>query len=97
MWNDDNNDEINVLLTRLPFGSSPAPAHFSIGSYITCDLANDLTECTLWDPDTLKSPLQDSIPETKLLSPDIPFGEAMEAEVALPPDLIQEPKDTSTI
>ncbi|KAL7504543.1 hypothetical protein ACHAXN_002172, partial [Cyclotella atomus] len=87
MWNDDNNDEIGVLLTRLPFGSSPAPAHFSIGSDITCDLANDLTECTLWDPDTLRSPLQDSIPKTELLPPDLPFGEALEADVVLPPDL----------
>jgi hypothetical protein len=36
IWPTDDNKDIAVLLTRLPFGLTPAPAHFSIGSDITC-------------------------------------------------------------
>jgi hypothetical protein len=35
IWPTDDNKDITVLLTQLPFGSTPAPAHFSIGSDIT--------------------------------------------------------------
>jgi hypothetical protein len=78
--------DIGILLTRLPFGSSPAPAHFSIGSDITCDLANDLTRCTLWDPSTLQSPLQSAMPPTvRLPMPsDTPSGAAIHSAVHLP-------------
>ena len=84
IWPTKEDKEIGVLLTRLPFGSSPAPAHFSVGSDITCDLANDLTHCTEWDPDSLHSPIKSAVPDTKILPMDIPFGEALEADVNLP-------------
>ena len=86
IWPTPEGQDIGVLLTRLPFGSSPAPAHFSVGSDITCDLANDLTQCKLWDPDKLNSPIHKAVPETKLLPDDIPFGQALESDLDLPAD-----------
>ena len=84
IWPTKEEKEIGVLLTRLPFGSSPAPSHFSVGSDITCDLANDLTHCSEWDPETLHSPINSAIPDTQILPADINFGEALEADVDLP-------------
>lgn len=87
MWRANKTDTIGVALTRLPFGSSPAPAHFSVGSDLTCDLANDLIHCPLWDPSVVTSPLQEKIPPTVLLDRHIPFGEALEADVKIPADI----------
>ena len=74
-------------MTRLPFGSIPAPAEFSIASDIVFDLAHDLMHCPIWDPQTFPSPLQDKIPKPKRLQDDIPFGAALPADVSLPPDI----------
>jgi hypothetical protein len=87
VWPNLNGTDTGILLTRLPFGSSPAPTHFSIGSDITCDLANDLTLCHLWDTTSLPSPLQHIIPPTKYLEQNTPFGFALEADVDLDPDM----------
>jgi hypothetical protein len=87
VWPNLDGTDTGVLLTRLPFGSSPAPAHFSVGSDITCDLANDLTQCHLWDPKTLSSPLQHIIPPTKYLDDNTPFGIALKADVTLDPNM----------
>jgi hypothetical protein len=84
IWPTEDNKDIAVLLTRLPFGSTPAQAHFSVGSDITCDLANDLLCCPHWDPDKIKSPLSHAVPETKYLENNIKIGTALEAEVKLP-------------
>ncbi|KAL7547329.1 hypothetical protein ACHAWF_010646 [Thalassiosira exigua] len=53
---------IGSILTRLPFGSSPAPAKFSICSETIFDLAKDLLHCPHWDPSTLPSPYNAEIP-----------------------------------
>ena len=45
-------DTVAILLTRLPFGSSPAPSEFCVTSETTFDLANDLLYCEQWDPVT---------------------------------------------
>ena len=79
-----SNKEIATILSRLPFGSNPAPAEFSICSDITFDLASDLMNCKLWDPDSLPCPLRDEIPPPVRLPDNIPFGAAFEAAVQLP-------------
>lgn len=92
-WTTNEHDEsgtksskfIGMLLTRLPFGSSPAPAEFSICSEIVFDLANDLLHCIKWDPSKLPSPYIDNLPEPERLAPELPFGEALPADVHLPP------------
>jgi hypothetical protein len=76
---------IGLLLTRLPFGSSPAPAEFSICSETVFDLAGDLLLCPKWDPSTLPSPYVDRLPPPERLPDDIPFGPALPADVHLPP------------
>ncbi|KAL7540306.1 hypothetical protein ACHAWF_006646 [Thalassiosira exigua] len=82
-------NEIGSILTRLPFESPPAPAIFSQFSECTFDLAVDLMNCELWDPNTLLSPLHEDVPQPVLRLPDnLPFGEhALEADVKLPTDL----------
>ncbi|KAL9186588.1 hypothetical protein ACHAXT_005826 [Thalassiosira profunda] len=75
---------IGLLLTRLPFGSSPAPAEFSICSETVFDLAGDLLLCPKWDPSTLPSPYIDRIPPPRRLPDETPFGRALPADVHLP-------------
>ncbi|KAL9189303.1 hypothetical protein ACHAXT_011793 [Thalassiosira profunda] len=75
---------IGLLLTRLPFGSSPAPAEFSICSETVFDLAGDLLLCPKWDPSTLPSPYIDRIPPPGRLPDETPFGRALPADVHLP-------------
>ena len=84
--NDDkaSDKDIAIALGRLPFGSKPAPAEFSNCSDITFDLANDLMNCDLWDVDTLPCPLRKEIPPPKRFTDNIPFGNALEADVKLP-------------
>jgi hypothetical protein len=79
-----SNDTIGTILTRLPFGSSPAPHKFSIFSEISFDLANDLMHCDHWDPEESPPPLHDQIPQPQRLDPSIPFGTALPADVPLP-------------
>jgi hypothetical protein len=81
-----SDEEIGSILTRLPFGSSPGPAMFSCISESTFDLARDLMECELWDPAELPPPLHETVPPPRRLDSDIPFGEALEVAVSLPPD-----------
>ncbi|KAL7524470.1 hypothetical protein ACHAWF_000960 [Thalassiosira exigua] len=76
---------IGSILTRLPFGSSPAPPEFSICSETIFDLANDLPHCPYWDPDTLPSPYTNDLPPPERLPDEIPYGNAAPADVHLPP------------
>jgi len=64
-------EEIAVALSRLPLGSMPAPAEFSNCSDITFDFANDLMNCTHWDPSKYPSPLKQEIPSPKRLDNSI--------------------------
>ena len=78
--------EVGTILTRLPFGSSPAPSKFSILSEISFDLAHDLMHCEHWDTDTFLPPLHDQIPQPSRLDDNIPFGPALPVDVPIPPD-----------
>ncbi|KAL7523086.1 hypothetical protein ACHAWF_000360, partial [Thalassiosira exigua] len=79
--------KIGSILTRLTFGFSPTPAIFSQFSECTFDLAEDLMNCELWDPNVLAPPLHEDVPQPVRLPDNIPFGEALEADVKLPLDL----------
>ena len=76
---------IAYLLTRLPFGSAPAPALFSIISDSATDLAWDLALDPTWDTDTLQSDFEflDSSPQ--LVHKETPFGQADPLIISLPP------------
>ena len=80
-------DQIVVLLARLPFGSFTAPAEFCIASETVFDLANDLLYCKHWDPVKLPSPYANELPNPEQLSPDIPFWQAKAAGVTLDPTI----------
>ena len=79
-----NTNEIAVIMSRLPFGSLPAPAEFSQLSDVIFDLANDLITCDEWDPDKLPAPLATHIPLTKRIKDSIPFANALDPDVTLP-------------
>lgn len=82
-----SDEQVGVLLTRLPFGSSPAPAEFCVASETVFDLANDLLYCQHWDPLKLPSPYADELPSPERLDDSIPFGQAEEADVSLDPNI----------
>ena len=91
MWNDQyhkSSEQVAVLLTRLPFGSSPAPAEFCVTSEMAFDLAGDLLNCDQWDPEILPSPYASQLPMPALLPAATEFGQAMEADVKLDPSLL---------
>lgn len=82
---DQHNEEfIGTIMTRLPFGSTPAPAEFSIVSETIFDLASDLLLCPFWDPDKLPSPYDKYLPPPKRIDDSTPFGKALEPDVHLP-------------
>jgi len=90
MWQGNyhkSNEQVAVLLTRLPFGSSPAPAEFCVVSETVFDLANDLLHCQLWNPQKLPSPYSDDLPPPERLDAQIPFGRADQADVSLDPSI----------
>ena len=89
MWNGQYHpNQVAVLLTRLPFGSSPAPSEFCITSEIAFDLAGDLLHCKRWNPKTLPSPYADRLPGPVRLSANVAFGQAEEADMELDPTLL---------
>ena len=60
---------------RLPFGSKPAPALFSLVSEFIAELAQCLAEDKSWDPSELHSDMVDEIDTTPIYSSG-PFGQA---------------------
>jgi hypothetical protein len=49
-------------------------------------LANDLLHCKDWDPKTLFSPHQETLPHPSYLDASIPFAKAADLDVAIPVD-----------
>jgi hypothetical protein len=71
---------------RLTFGGSPCPNEFCIVSELCTDLANDLLHCPNWDPLKNKSPYVNHLSSPRLPDESIPFGQAKELDVEIPPD-----------
>ena len=51
-----SDDQVSILLTRLPFGSAPAPGKFCITSETVFELSNDLIHCKEREPLVLTYP-----------------------------------------
>ena len=49
-------DELALLWSRLPFGTTPAPAKYTTASEVAIYLGNDLLKYESWDTDDLNSP-----------------------------------------
>ena len=59
MWTNHyqkSDDQVAILITRIPFGSAPEPGEFCITSETVLDLANELIHLEEWDPLVLPSP-----------------------------------------
>ena len=69
---------------RLTFGGKVCPHDWCALAEPICDLANELIENEQWDPYDLQAPSFDMIPETKILSGDIPLAPAKEQIVDVP-------------
>ncbi len=71
---------------RLTFGGSPCPNEFCVVSELCTDLANDILHCPHWDPNKDKSPHVRLLATPRLLDESIPFGQAKDLDVMIPPD-----------
>ena len=62
-----------LLLLRLPFGSTPAPGEFCLGSEMIVDLSNDILDTNQWEHTEFNIPYRHLIPKIllppKLTSP----------------------------
>lgn len=83
--------ETEFVTLRLTFGGSLNPPTWCAVSEIVADLANEISQCEGWDPDTLFNPAQAETPVPGELIPDkVPLGLAYEMLVMPPP--VQEGK-----
>jgi hypothetical protein len=76
-------DNIALLALRLTFGGAACAFEWSEISETICDLATAITNNVHWDPKTLFSPLQDSIPPPIFLPDDVSFEEGKDLAVDL--------------
>ena len=68
--------ENKMLLMWFIFGGTPGPSLFSIISECMTDLVNAILRHEEWEPTLLSSELEKSMPETIILSKEIPFAES---------------------
>ena len=83
MWKNQykkSDNQVAILLTRLPFGSAPAPGEFCITSETVFDLANDLIQFKEWYPLVLPYPYAQQLTKPLILDDDVIFGAAEEAD-----------------
>ncbi|KAI2512067.1 hypothetical protein MHU86_2355 [Fragilaria crotonensis] len=69
---------------RLTFGGAPNPPTWCMFSEIVTDLANEISACRAWNPDTLRSPAQTATPEPIRVDDSIPMAPAREMAVVVP-------------
>ena len=73
-----------LLSLRLTFGGCANPSEWTSIAEPICDLANDILDCDEWDPSTMHSPLQSSIPEPSFLPSVTPFTKAKPLMIGIP-------------
>jgi hypothetical protein len=73
------------IYNHLTFGGSPNPPTWCNFSEIVTDLlANEISQCDDWDPETLRNPDQPETPIPIREPEEIPLGEAKELAVMIP-------------
>jgi hypothetical protein len=77
-------DGLAFLSLRLTFGGSPNPPTWCLFSEMVTDLANEISQCTEWDPDELFSPAQPTTPEPRRVHDDVPLALCRPMAVAIP-------------
>eukprot|EP00957_Ditylum_brightwellii_P084709 6440641-Ditylum_brightwellii.AAC.3 len=69
--------------SMIPFGSAPAPLEFFLVLESAFDLANYLIQNPHWDPDEIKDPLEELIPEKEELRPNLPFAPVFPLDIKM--------------
>jgi hypothetical protein len=75
---------VAYIALRLTFGGSANPPTWCSFSEMVTDLSNELSLCTEWNHNTLRSPAQPDTPEPSLLPDNIPIALAMPLAVTIP-------------
>lgn len=78
-----NGNTVFVLL-RLTFGGSPNSPTWCMFSALVTDLANEISQCTEWDPAELQSPAQPVTPEPFRLPAGVPIAVGREMALLVP-------------
>jgi hypothetical protein len=68
------------------FGRAPCPYEWGIKSETICDLANELIVSKEWNPLTLHATVQPLIPPKKILTNNLPLGQAHKLIIDVPVD-----------
>ena len=77
--------ETTYLSLRLTFGGAPNPPTWCLFSECVTDVANELGNCTEWDPLTTFSPTQPSVPTPKRVAESaVPHAQAKPMAVIVP-------------
>jgi hypothetical protein len=79
-------DQYALLSLRLTFGGSPCSNEWCTFAELCTDLANDILHCKEWDPNLLHSPYHHLLPPPIYLDDSIPFNQAADLDVDIPPD-----------
>ena len=80
-------DDFAVMILREPFGGAVCPFSFrDIVSEPATDLGNDLLASD-WDETKFYSPYVEKLDPPTLLDTSVPFGQALPADVVVPPSL----------
>ena len=74
-----------LLTLRHPFGGAPGPSQFCTFSDITVDTINDLLASKEWNEDEVASDFVKHIPKPQFFDASVPFAEAKELLVDIPP------------
>jgi hypothetical protein len=77
-------DGLAFLSLRLTFGGSPNPPTWCLFSEIVTDLANEISQCTEWDPSELSSPVQPIAPAPKREAEGVPIAKCRKMAVTIP-------------
>ena len=75
---------IAYISLRLTFGGSPNPPTWCLFSEIVTDLANEISRCTAWEPEALRSPAQEEAPLPIRMDQAIPFASGRPMAVGIP-------------
>jgi len=79
-------EDFGLPSLRLTFGGSPCPNEYCVSAELCTDLANDILHCKNWNPEKTKSPHASKIQPTKYLDESVPYSQAKELDVEIPPD-----------
>jgi hypothetical protein len=79
------NGDTAFISLRLTFGGSPNPPTWCMFSELVTDLANEIAQCTEWDPGELRSPAQPDTPEPIRLPASVPIATSRPMAVLVPP------------